>query len=143
MNQDGTKILRIHLIFVSPIENLWAILKPRVKRRNPKSIDQLKAFILEEWNSVPINLIQNLCKGYMERLKKVIHLNGRKLEPDLYIKNNHEVYNWKTPENLPGFRYTYNDSKVKKYKENEMKELKAEIKKIKSSFNKKIKASKR
>ena len=62
------------------------------------------------------------------KIKKVIHLNGRKLEPEHLYKNSHEVYNWETPENIPGFRYVYNDSKVKKYKENEMKELKAEIK---------------
>ena len=32
----------------SPIENIWGIIKPRVKRRDPKSIDQLKQYLLEE-----------------------------------------------------------------------------------------------
>ena len=57
-----------------PIEDLWAILKPRVKRRNPRTIEQLKEFLLEEWNSVPLNLIQNLCVGFLDRVKKVIEL---------------------------------------------------------------------
>ena len=54
----------------SPIEDLQAIIKPRVKRRNPKSIDQLKGFILEEWNFIPISMIQNLCKDIQNDLKK-------------------------------------------------------------------------
>ena len=28
-----------------PIENLWGIIKPRVRRRNPKSIDELKKYL--------------------------------------------------------------------------------------------------
>ena len=48
---------------------------------------------------------------------------------NIYIKNSHEVYNWVIPENLPGFRYVYNDTKMRKYKLNEIKELKAKIKK--------------
>ena len=29
-----------------PIEDLWAIIKPRVKRREPKTLEELKTFIL-------------------------------------------------------------------------------------------------
>ena len=47
-----------------PIEDLWAIIKPRVKRREPKSKEELKKFILQEWNSVPLSLIRNLCYVY-------------------------------------------------------------------------------
>lgn len=100
----------------SPIEDLWAILKPRVKRRNPNSIEQLKVFILEEWYSKPINLVQNLFKGYINRIKKVIELNGRILELEHLYKNSGEVNKWETPKNLPPFRYVFNDTKIKKYK---------------------------
>ena len=31
-----------------PIENLWGIIKPKVKRRNPKTIEYLKRYLLEE-----------------------------------------------------------------------------------------------
>ena len=125
----------------SPIEDLWAILKPRVKRRNPKSIEQLKEFLLEEWNSVPLNLIQNLCKGFIDRVKKVIELQGRKLEPEHLYKNTNEKYEWHTPENLPPFRYVYNDAIIKKYKIKEIKALNAEIKRIGSKYDEKIKKS--
>jgi hypothetical protein len=46
------------------IEDLWAIIKPKVKRRNPSSLNELKKFFLEEWNSIPSKLINNLCKDY-------------------------------------------------------------------------------
>ena len=36
-----------------PIEELWAIIKPRVKRRDPKNLDELKKFLIEEWNAIP------------------------------------------------------------------------------------------
>ena len=126
-----------------PIEDLWAIIKPRVKRRNPQSIEQLKEFLLEEWNSIPINLVQNLCKGWLDRLRKVIVLNGRRLEPEHLNKNNKEVYKWNTPEKLPPYRYVYNDSRVKIYKEKEIKALNAKIKKLNETYSIKIRYAKR
>ena len=36
-----------------PIENLWAYIKPRIKKRNPKTLDELKKYTLEEWNNIP------------------------------------------------------------------------------------------
>ena len=65
-----------------PIEDLWANIKPRIKRKNPKSIDELKQYITDEWNSIPKTLIENLCKNYINRIKKVIELDGARLEPE-------------------------------------------------------------
>ena len=65
-----------------PIERLWGILKNRVKRRNPKTIEDLTKFTFEEWNSVPITLVQNLCKNYLKKIKKVIELGGARLEEE-------------------------------------------------------------
>ena len=31
-----------------PIEDLWGIIKPRVKRRDPQSIQELKQYVIEE-----------------------------------------------------------------------------------------------
>ena len=69
-----------------PIEELWSIIKPRVKRRDPKTIDELKAFILEEWNSVPSSLIRKLCYGYLDRVKMVLEFKGSRLEQEHLIK---------------------------------------------------------
>ena len=35
------------------IESIWAYIKPRIKQRDPKNIEELKQFTIEEWNSIP------------------------------------------------------------------------------------------
>ena len=40
-----------------PIEDIWAIIKPRIKRREPKSLDELKKFTIEEWYLIPKTII--------------------------------------------------------------------------------------
>ena len=116
-----------------PIEDLWSIIKPRVKRRNPKSIEELKIFLLEEWSSVPIELVQNLCKGFLNRIKKCLELNGSRLEPEhLKKKINNTTYYWETPEILPNMRVVYNNKKLYKYKKKELKIIQGELKKVKN-----------
>ena len=44
-----------------PIEQLWDIIKPRVKRRAPNTIEKLKKYLLEEWNAIPKEMEKNLC----------------------------------------------------------------------------------
>ena len=63
-----------------PIEDLWGILKNRVKRRNPQNIEELTEFMFEEWYSVPQSLIDNLFRSYLIRIRKVIELDGARLE---------------------------------------------------------------
>ena len=36
-----------------PIENLWGYIKPRIKKRNPENLDDLKKITIEEWNKIP------------------------------------------------------------------------------------------
>ena len=76
-------------------------------------------------------------------MRKVIELKGRKLEPEHLIKNSKEVYGWETPENLPPFKYVYNDAQVKKYKEKEIKSLNGKIKKLNENYREKIRNSKK
>ena len=48
-----------------PIENIWGYLKPRIKKRNPKNIDELKQFTVEEWNKIPLKMIKNCGSHYI------------------------------------------------------------------------------
>ena len=64
-----------------PIENLWGYIKPRIKKRNPENLDDLKKITIEEWNTIPKSLINKCGKSYVKRLKKIIELNGERLEP--------------------------------------------------------------
>jgi len=117
-----------------PIEDLWSIVKPRVKRRNPCSIEELKLYLLEEWNSVPIELVQNLCKGFLIRINKALELNGGRLEPEHLKKKitHNTTYYWETPATLPNMRVVYNNKKFYKYKKKELKIIRSELKKIQS-----------
>ena len=53
-----------------PIEDLWGIIKPRVKRREPQTLSDLKTYIIQERNSAPLSLIKNLCSGFIKKSKK-------------------------------------------------------------------------
>ena len=65
---------------VYPIEDLWGILKNRVKRRNPKNLDELTLYMFEEWYSIPQTLINNLFKNFIKRIEKIYELGGARLE---------------------------------------------------------------
>ena len=53
-----------------PIETLWAELKKKSKKIS-----------IDEWNKIPKSFIQNLFKNFIKRCKKIIELNGGRLEP--------------------------------------------------------------
>jgi hypothetical protein len=74
-----------------PIEKVWAIIKPRVKRRDPKTIEELKKFLMEEWNSIPKDMVQNLCRAYLERVKKVVEIEGGRIEPEYFKKKRFNI----------------------------------------------------
>ena len=133
-----------------PIEELWAIIKPRVKRRDPQTIEELKQYLLEEWNAIPKDMIQNLCRNYLKRIEKVLELDGARIEPEYFKKKEKPQYNWEIPEFLPSQRIIYNDKNLRKYKEKEIRMLKRIMKteKLKQrrrmkSINKKIKSFKK
>ena len=42
-----------------PIETLWGYLKPRIKKRDPKSLKELKEIALEESKLIPEERIKN------------------------------------------------------------------------------------
>ena len=107
-----------------PIENLWGIIEPRVKRRNPETLEDLKRYLLEEWNSVPLKMVQNLCKGYLKRLRKCVELNGGRIEPEHLKRDHTETYNRESAEELPSLRIIYNDVQLKMPQKKEIKSLK-------------------
>ena len=122
-----------------PIENLWAIIKPRVKRREPKSIEELKRILNEEWSSIPIEMVQNLCKGYLEKVKKILDLNGGRIEPEFREKKKQNIeYIWEKSEEIQKQRIVYNDKNLKFHKYREIKLMKREIKEIKKKFSEKM-----
>ena len=46
---------------LSPIENVWAILKEKLSRRDIKNFDDLRENILDIWIKFPVSLCEKLC----------------------------------------------------------------------------------
>ena len=126
-----------------PIENIWGYLKPKIKKRNPKNLEELKKFTLEEWNSIPNRIIKKCGLGYIKRLKKIIELKGERLEPyhlNLIQKelNNEqgeldEEHEENEKKNL-SMRIIYNDKRLGILKKKEIANLRKRIKEIREKY---------
>ena len=49
---------------LSPIENVWCIMKRRIRQRRPQTVQQLKSCIHQEWAKIPLAKLQQLIKDY-------------------------------------------------------------------------------
>ena len=63
--------------YLNLIENLWAIFKQRVNKSQPTSTRDLQDLILHEWNSIDINIIQNLISSMPKRIEEVLRNSGQ------------------------------------------------------------------
>jgi hypothetical protein len=61
---------------INSIEPIWGVLKNKVALRNPKNIDQLKEFIIEEWGTTDPTTCQNYALFFNKRCKKVLRRQG-------------------------------------------------------------------
>lgn len=67
---------------LNPIENLWGVLVRRVYTENRQfnSVEDLKRAIVEEWNAIDLNLIQNLINSMKTRIFNTILKKGATLD---------------------------------------------------------------
>ena len=63
---------------LNPIENVWPILKRRVRARKDEihSKKDLMKILVEEWENVPIEFVNNICSSMPGRIKKVLQAKG-------------------------------------------------------------------
>jgi len=64
---------------LNPIENLWQIIKDKVERRMPKNIEELKEFLMEEWEATPNETVINLVRSMKNRCELVLEKNGDRI----------------------------------------------------------------
>jgi len=64
---------------LNPIENLWAVLKRKIRKRRAKTIDQLEDIIHEEWASLSENYVKQLCRSIHKRIEMCIENEGDKI----------------------------------------------------------------
>ena len=65
---------------LNPIENLWSIMKARLKDRDTSSVPKLEAAVKDIWNDIGNNekhIFQNLALSVPNRLTEVISRKGR------------------------------------------------------------------
>jgi transposase len=64
---------------LNPIENVWGLLARRVyaEGRVFQSVKELKAVILHEWQTIEIEVMQNLLKGMQDRCLSVLNNKGQ------------------------------------------------------------------
>uniref|UniRef100_A0A8C1ZAB2 Tc1-like transposase DDE domain-containing protein n=1 Tax=Cyprinus carpio TaxID=7962 RepID=A0A8C1ZAB2_CYPCA len=61
---------------LSPIENIWCIIKRKMRQRRPKTVEQLEACIRQEWDNIPIPKLEELVSSVPRRLQTVIKRRG-------------------------------------------------------------------
>jgi transposase len=61
---------------LNPIEHLWCLLKMRVYRRGARSLDQLEAYIKEEWAKITPEECARLVRSMPRRIRRVVDNDG-------------------------------------------------------------------
>ncbi len=61
---------------LSPIENIWRIIKGKMRQRRPKTVEQLETCIRQEWDNIPIPKLEQLVSSVPRRLQTVIKRRG-------------------------------------------------------------------
>ncbi len=61
---------------LSPTENIWRIIKRKMRQRRPKTVEQLEACIRQEWDNIPIPKLEQLVSSVPRRLQTVIKRRG-------------------------------------------------------------------
>ncbi|CAB5202290.1 unnamed protein product [Rhizophagus irregularis] len=64
---------------LNPIENLWALTKRNVEKRQPKNLDELELFMIEEWHEISDEIINNLVRSMKKRCEEIIRVNGERI----------------------------------------------------------------
>ncbi|MDG2633088.1 hypothetical protein P7M35_25060, partial [Vibrio parahaemolyticus] len=62
---------------MSPIENLWWIIKRSVSKHIPKNLEELKAVIQEEWDKITPRQCERLVGNMPARIRALLRVNGR------------------------------------------------------------------
>ena len=61
---------------LSPIENVWHIMKRKIRQRRPRTVEQLKLYIKQEWERIPSEKLQKLVSSVPNRLVSVVKRKG-------------------------------------------------------------------
>uniref|UniRef100_A0AAR2K5U3 Tc1-like transposase DDE domain-containing protein n=1 Tax=Pygocentrus nattereri TaxID=42514 RepID=A0AAR2K5U3_PYGNA len=57
---------------LSPIENVWCVMKHKIRQLRPRTVEQLKLYIKQEWERIPPTKLQQLVSLVPKRLLSVV-----------------------------------------------------------------------
>jgi len=61
------------------IENLWSIVKRNVEKKMPKNTDDLRRFMIQEWDDIPESTLIGLVGSMKRRCELIIENNGERI----------------------------------------------------------------
>ncbi len=61
---------------LSPIENVWRILKHKMRQQRPHTVAHLKTCLQEEWDRITPETLHHLVSSVPKRLLSVVKRNG-------------------------------------------------------------------
>jgi hypothetical protein len=61
---------------LNPIENMWSIVQRAVSLRGPWAVEDLRQYVLEEWNKVPVPVVDSLVLSFKKRCEECKAANG-------------------------------------------------------------------
>ena len=61
---------------LNPIENAWKVIKDKVAKRGPQSLDQLEQYLKEEWRRLSPQYAQKLVDSMSRRMALCIKAGG-------------------------------------------------------------------
>ena len=148
---------------LSPIENVWAILKEKLSRRDIKNFDDLRENIMDIWIKFPVSLYEKLCSNFVDKIKYVKEFKGKRINQEMSekIKKDKKENNnnfspsiddneWISVKRDNNYRIVFNDKivltikskfirQIKQQKENKLKQFTEENKKLGTYEKSKIK----
>jgi len=65
----------------NPTELVWSMLQRRVSEEGPTGLDELKAFIYQEFRKIPQSTIDDLVRSFVPTCEKVLRAEGRTVKP--------------------------------------------------------------
>ena len=60
----------------NPIENLWDELERRVKKHQPKNLQDLELQLTQEWNNIELSVLEKLVDSIPSRLYECVKMKG-------------------------------------------------------------------
>ncbi len=61
---------------LSPIENIWHIIKQKIRQRRPQTLQQLETYIRQKWDQFPTPKLQKIITSMPRHLQTVLKRRG-------------------------------------------------------------------